>query len=47
MNLIDIINYQPLGDHGVNSLLSIRIFHVISLILLAWVYRVYKKEREE
>jgi len=48
MNLLDILNYQPLGDHGVNSLLSIRMFHIISLTLLAWVHKVYKRsERSE
>jgi len=47
MNLLDILNYQPLGDHGVNSLLSIRMFHIISLTLLAWVHKVYYKRSEE
>jgi|GEM_PF-4115975 hypothetical protein len=46
MNLIDILNYQPLGDHGVNSLLSIRMFHIILITLFAWIYRLHKKETE-
>ena len=34
--IISILNYQPFGDHGVMSLASIRVLHII----LLWI--VYK-----
>ena len=31
--MIEFLNYQPFGDHGVMSLLSIRIIHIIMIVI--------------
>jgi len=47
MTLIDILNYQPLGDHGVHSLLSVRMFHVFMVCALILIHRQFNKEDKE
>lgn len=44
MTLIDLLNFQPLGDHGVHSLLSIRMLHIFLTAFVIWLYRWEKKE---
>ena len=37
MNIIDFLNFQPFGDHGVMSLWSIRIAHIIMITAVTWL----------
>ncbi len=48
MNLIDILNFQPFGDHGVMSLLSIRVVHIILSAFCAYgIWDLYVGLKEE
>ena len=44
MNLIDILNFQPFGDHGVNSLLSIRVMHLVVAVPTVYLIKVTGKD---
>ena len=37
MNIIDFLNFQPFGDHGVMSLCSIRIAHIIMITAVTYL----------
>ena len=47
MNLIDILNFQPFGDHGVMSLLSIRVIHMVMLIPVVYMLKNIRKDFEK
>ena len=33
-SLIAVLNWQPFGDHGVNSLLSVRMVHILGTVAI-------------
>tara|TARA_Y100001938_G_C7857503_1_gene313893 strand:- start:269 stop:541 length:273 start_codon:yes stop_codon:yes gene_type:complete len=37
--IADFLNFQPFGDHGVMSLLSIRMFHIIMIPVVWWMIK--------
>lgn len=45
--MIEFLNFQPFGDHGVMSLLSIRVAHIIMLSAVIWLVRgLYKRDNQ-
>jgi|ETNmetMinimDraft_30_1059905.scaffolds.fasta_scaffold51263_4 hypothetical protein len=47
MNIIDILNFQPFGDHGVMSPLSIRMFHIIMIPVVVYMIKLVIRDIRE
>ena len=45
--MIEFLNFQPFGDHGVMSLLSIRMIHIIMFICLYFIIKGWIKEDKQ
>ena len=35
--LVEVLNFQPFGDHGVNNIWSIRMVHILGAYAIYWV----------
>ena len=45
--MIELLNFQPFGDHGTMSLLSIRVAHILMGIVVIWLIRgIYKQDNQ-
>ncbi len=47
MNLIEILNFQPFGDHGVMSILSLRVLHIVMMVVVAYMFKFNDSIEEE
>ena len=37
--ITSVLNFQPFGSHGVNSILSVRVFHILGLLYVISMFR--------
>ena len=47
MNLIEILNFQPFGDHGVMSILSLRVLHIVMMVVVMYMFKFNDSIEEE
>ena len=47
MNLIEILNFQPFGDHGVMSILSLRVLHIVMMFVVMYMFKFNDSIEEE
>ena len=47
MNLVEILNFQPFGDHGVMSILSLRVLHIVMMVVVAYMFKFNDSIEEE
>ena len=45
--MIDFLNFQPFGDHGVMSLLSIRMIHIIMIVCAYYIVKATIKANKQ